>query len=392
MSSPEPGSSVLPSAILPPATLGLLGGGQLGRYFVTAAHELGYEVWVLDPDPESPAGRIADRHLAAAYDDPGALADLARGCRAVTTEFENVPATTLDELAGRTVVRPSAVAVSVCQDRAAEKGFLAEHDLPHGPWAAVHDTADVDELADDLFPGVFKLARLSYDGKGQARVADAGEAAAAFADLGGGTCVLERELVLDLELSVVVARGPGGEVRCFAPAENRHVGGILHTSTTPARVDAALADEAAALAERIVVALGYVGTMGVELFVVDGRLLVNELAPRPHNSGHHTLDTCATSQFDQQVRALCGLALGDPAAHSAGVMVNLLGDLWADGGGRAPDWSPLLGLPGVSLHLYGKREARRGRKMGHVTVAGPDQAAVLDVAAAAGAVLGLPVP
>ena len=372
--------------IRPPATLGMLGGGQLGRFFVGAAHELGYEVWVLDPDAESPAGRIADRHLVAAYDDPAALDRLVRGCQAVTTEFENVPAGTLDRLAAAVPVRPAAAAVAVCQDRIAEKGFLRDHGLPVGPFVAVRDEGDARDAGPGLFPAVVKVARLGYDGKGQVVVGSAEEAVAAFARFDRVPCVLERRLALDRELSVVLARGADGTTRCFPVAENQHVGGILDTTIVPARIGTGLRAEAEHLAVRIAAELGYVGVLGVELFVSEGRLLVNELAPRPHNSGHHTIDACVTDQFEQQVRALCGLPLGEARAHSAAVMVNLLGELWLDHG--EPDWAALLGVPGLKVHLYGKRHARRGRKMGHLTVVGDDQATVLEEALAARAALG----
>ncbi len=373
--------------IRPPATLGMLGGGQLGRYFVAAAHELGYGVWVLDPDVDSPAGRIADRHLVAGYDDHRALELLAGACPAVTTEFENVPASTLTALAAVTRVRPAAAAVAVCQDRLAEKAFLAAGGFPHGPFAPIADERDLLAADPALFPGVLKVARLGYDGKGQAVVGDPAEAAAAFDRSGREPSVLEQQLPLEREVSVVLARGEDGDVRCFPLAENRHVRGILDTTIVPARVTAALRSEGERIATRIAHELGYVGTMAVELFVSGGRLLVNEMAPRPHNSGHVTLDACVTDQFEQQVRALCGLPLGDPQAHAAAVMVNLLGDLWSDG--REPDWSTLHAIPGLQLHLYGKREPRPGRKMGHFTVLGQDPAPVLEVALAARATIGI---
>ena len=373
--------------IRPPATLGMLGGGQLGRYFVAAAHELGYDVWVLDPDVDSPAGRIADRHLVAGYGDRGALELLASGCAAVTTEFENVPASTLTALAAATRVRPAAAAVAVCQDRLAEKAFLVAGGFPHGPFAPITDERDLLTADPALFPAVLKVARLGYDGKGQAVVADREAAAVAFARSGSEPSVLEQQLPLEREVSVVLARGEHGDVRCFPLAENRHVRGILDTTIVPARVRAVHRAEAERIATGIASELGYVGTMAVELFVSGGRLLVNEMAPRPHNSGHVTLDACVPDQFEQQVRALCGLPLGDPQAHSAAVMVNLLGDLWADG--REPDWSRLHEVPGLRLHLYGKRAARPGRKMGHLTVVGPDVAQVLDTALAARAAIGI---
>ena len=383
-SQPAP---VVTGSIPPPATLGMLGGGQLGRFFVGAAHELGYEVWVLDPDADSPAGRIADEHLVAAYDDPAALDRLVSGCQAVTTEFENVPAGTLDRLAAALPVRPAAAAVAVCQDRIAEKAFLRDHGLPVGPFVVVADEGDARAADPGLFPAVVKLARLGYDGKGQVGVASADEAVAAFVDLGRVPCVMERRLVLERELSVVLARGGDGGTRCFPVAENRHVGGILDTTVVPAGIGPGLRDEAERLAVRIAEDLGYVGVLAVELFVSEGRLLVNELAPRPHNSGHHTLDACVTDQFEQQVRALCGLPLGEPRAHSAAVMVNLLGELWLDRG--EPDWAALHGVPGLKVHLYGKRSARRGRKMGHFTVIGDDRAAVLEAAQGARAALAV---
>ena len=362
--------------ILPPATLGMLGGGQLGRFFVIAARELGYRTVVLDPDPASPAGAMAHRHIAAAYDDAVALDELAATCAAITTEFENVPAATLASLAARTVVHPSADAVSVCQDRIAEKTFLRDHGFATAPFAAVPG-----DVPDELFPGLLKTARFGYDGKGQVAVDRPADLPAALESLGGAEAILERKVPLDLEVSVVLARGADGDVRAFPPSENRHVDGILDTSIVPASIDG---DEAMALAIGVAEALGYVGTLGVELFVSEGRLLVNELAPRPHNSGHSTIDACRTNQFEQQVRALCGLPLGDPTAHSASVMVNLLGDVWAGG---EPRWAALLAVPNLRLHLYGKAEPRKGRKMGHFTVVADDRATALAAADAARAAL-----
>ncbi len=372
--------------IAAPANLGLLGGGQLGRFFVQAAHELGYSVWVLDPDPASPAGRIADRHLAAAYDDRAALDALAAGCAAITTEFENVPAPSLEYLARSVRVRPSAGAVAVCQDRIAEKGFLRDQHLPHGPFAVIRSAQDLEMAPPEVFPGVLKVARFGYDGKGQARVTTRGEALAAWHALGGEACVLEALLPLDCEVSVVLARDAAGVAACFPVAENSHRHGILDVSIVPARISPALAESARQCAIRIAAALDYVGTLGVEFFVSRGALYVNEMAPRPHNSGHYTLDACATSQYEQQVRALCGLPLGNPAQTSPAVMVNLLGDLWSAG---EPAWSTLLSRPGLKLHLYGKHEARPGRKMGHFTILGPDLARVVESALAARADIGI---
>jgi 5-(carboxyamino)imidazole ribonucleotide synthase len=380
--------------ILPPATLGMLGGGQLGRFFVSAAHEMGYKVWVLDPDPHSPAGLIADRHLVAAYDDYVALDTLGSECAAVTTEFENVPADTLDYLNKFIPVHPAASAVAVCQNRIAEKTFLADNGLPHGPFAVIRSEDDVRAANAGLFPAILKVARFGYDGKGQARVANRDEAVAAFQHFKGEPCVLEKMLALDYEVSVVLARDESGTVRAFPTGENRHRNGILDVTIAPARASACLRDNAEEIAERIADKLGYVGTLGVEFFVCRGELVVNEMAPRPHNSGHHTIDACDASQYEQQVRALCGLPLAAPRQHSAAVMVNLLGELWyEDGKGhgsyREPDWSLLHAVPGLRLHLYGKHHARPGRKMGHFVVTGDDAEAALERALAARAAIGI---
>jgi 5-(carboxyamino)imidazole ribonucleotide synthase len=380
--------------ILPPATLGMLGGGQLGRFFVSAAHEMGYKVWVLDPDPHSPAGLIADRHLVAAYDDYVALDTLGSECAAVTTEFENVPADTLDYLTKFIPVHPAASAVAVCQNRIAEKTFLADNGLPHGPFAVIRSEDDVRDANAGLFPAILKVARFGYDGKGQARVADRDAAVAAFQHFKGEPCVLEKMLALDYEVSVVLARDEAGTVRCFPTGENRHRNGILDVTIAPARASACLRDNAQEIAERIADKLGYIGTLGVEFFVSRGELVVNEMAPRPHNSGHHTIDACDVSQYEQQVRALCGLPLATPRQHSAAVMVNLLGELWyEDGKGhgayREPDWSVLHAVPGLRLHLYGKHHARPGRKMGHFVVTGDDAEVVLERALGARAAIGI---
>jgi 5-(carboxyamino)imidazole ribonucleotide synthase len=371
--------------ILPPATVGVLGGGQLGRFFVLAAREHGYETWVLDPDPGSPAGSVAHRHLRAAYDDDAALDEMGATCAAVTTEFENVPAHALDRLAATTIVRPGSGSVRICQDRIAEKGFVREQGIATAPYAVVTDDTALD-LPADLFPGILKVARLGYDGKGQVAVAAPEDLAAAHAELGGAPAVLERKVPLDVEISVVVARDAGGSVAVYPPAENRHVGGILDVSIVPARVDDALAAQAAEIAVALTTALDHVGTLAVELFVSDGRVLVNEIAPRPHNSGHGTIDGCTTSQFEQQLRALCGLPLGETRAHSPNVMVNLLGDLWSP----EPDWAAVVAVPGANLHLYGKAEAKPGRKMGHVTVVADDLADALARADDVRRAVGLP--
>jgi len=370
--------SVSPSLpLLPPATLGMLGGGQLGRFFVIAARQMGYRVWVLDPDPQSPAGQLADRHLCADYLDETALATMAEGVAAVSTEFENVPAASLDFFCKRGLpVRPGPKAVAVCQHRVAEKRFLRDNDLPHAPFAVIETERDLLEAPISLFPGILKVARFGYDGKGQAVVDNREAALAAWASFGREPCVLEQKLTLDYEVSVVLARDAAGKVSCFPVGENIHRKGILDISIVPARMGGCKSGDAQEIAEMVAQALHYEGVLGVEFFVSNGQLYVNEMAPRPHNSGHYTIDACVASQFEQQLRVMCGLPLGDARAHSAAVMVNLLGDLWFDGAQddvpREPDWSVLLAVPGLKLHLYGKESARRGRKMGHFTVLDPD--------------------
>lgn len=352
--------------ILPGATLGLLGGGQLGRMFTAVARTRGYEVLVLDPDPASPAAQFASAHLCAPYEDEAALEEFTARCAAVTIEFENVPAGVLERLANRCVVRPGAAAVAVCQARIGEKGFLSGHGFPVAPWAPVRSIEELEAALTTVgLPALLKLDRFGYDGKGQAVAEGHDEARAAFAALGGRHCILERRIDLAAELSIVLARGADGAVAPFPVAENRHRNGILDVSVAPAPVASGLAAEATRTACAIATALDYVGVLGVEFFVAaDGRLLVNELAPRPHNSGHYTLDACLTSQFEQQLRALCGMPLGDPAPVRAAAMVNILGDAWRGG---EPHWSGVLAEPDARLHLYGKREPRPGRKMGHYT-------------------------
>jgi 5-(carboxyamino)imidazole ribonucleotide synthase len=344
-------------------------------------------VTVLDPDPLSPAAEFATGHLNTAYTHPVSLDELAQTCAAVTTEFENAPAEALHALAERTVVRPSGNAVAVAQDRSREKGFIATHGLPVGPYADVGGEADFDAaIARVKLPAILKTARFGYDGKGQATIASRADLERVFAQWKRVPCVLEERLALDLEISVILARGADGEVAVFPVAENRHARGILDVTIAPARIPKALAAEATGLATRLAQALDYVGVLAVEMFVVDGALLVNEIAPRPHNSGHYTIDACRTSQFEQQVSVLCGLPLGDPSLHTPAVMVNLLGDIWGAG---EPRWEAVLRHAGAHLHLYGKREARPGRKMGHVTVCEPDLGRALDVALAIRRDLGI---
>lgn len=362
--------------VQPGATLGMLGGGQLGRMFTVAARTMGYRVVVLDPDPDSPAGALANEHLEADYLDAGALDRLAAACSAVSTEFENVPAAALERLARDCIVRPAASAVAPVQDRITEKSLLDRHGLPTAPWAAVHVAADLaDAVAAVGTPAVLKRAVGGYDGKGQARIESAERCADAFTAIGEAPAILEQRIDLEREISVIVCRAADGGVATYPPAANVHRDGILFTSTVPAGITPELAGHARDTAVAVTTALDYVGVLGVEMFVsTAGEVLVNEIAPRPHNSGHYTLDACATTQFEQQVRMLCGLPPGDCRLLSPVAMVNLLGDLWL---GRDPDWSCVLSDARACLHLYGKREARAGRKMGHVNVLADDPAAAL---------------
>lgn len=365
--------------IAPGSWLGLLGGGQLGRMFTMAAQSMGYRVLVVDPGDHSPAGSVADEHLRAGYLDRGALRKMAYQCAAATTEFENVPAESLAFLAQHCIVSPSADAVAVAQDRIREKTFLADNGLDVAPFTVIAAESDLEEKhIAPLLPGILKSARLGYDGKGQARVHSPQEVRAAFAELGGKPCVLEKFLTLEREVSVVVARGFDGGVVTYPVSENRHAEGILDVSIVPARVPVQLAARARAAALKVAESLDYRGVLCVEFFVLrDGHLVVNEIAPRPHNSGHYTIDACVTSQFEQQARVLCSLPLGDTAMHCPAVMVNLLGEVWANG---EPHWTEVLRHPRAKLHLYGKTEARAGRKMGHFTVLADSVDAALDTA------------
>ncbi|HEX4585753.1 MAG TPA: 5-(carboxyamino)imidazole ribonucleotide synthase [Burkholderiaceae bacterium] len=371
--------------------LGVLGGGQLGRMFCMAAQSLGYRVCVLDPAADSPAGAVADRHIRADYTDPDALSQLAALCRAVTTEFENVPASSLEQLARDCAVSPSADAAAIAQDRRREKRFAQECGLSVAPYQAVVEAADLASIESSLLPGVMKSARLGYDGKGQVRIERAGEVRQAWDSLGQVPCVLEKWLPIACEVSVVVCRGRDGASVTFPVAENQHRGGILAATIVPARVDASLALQARAAATTMAGRLGYVGVLCVEFFVLPGgKLLVNEMAPRPHNSAHYTIDACVTSQFDQQARILAELPLGDTRQLAPAVMLNLLGDLWFDQGRmRPPALDAVAAIAGACPHLYGKLEARPGRKMGHVTILGTSAAEALARAGEVSSALGL---
>ena len=380
--------------LLPGATLGVLGGGQLGRMFVHAAQEMGYFTAVLDPDVTSPAGLVAHYHVEAGYLDEQGLAQLMQRSAAITTEFENVPAGALVTLGAHRPVAPTADAVAVCQDRAEEKAQFRRSGVPCAPYALIDTPERLAAVADELLPGILKTARLGYDGKGQAVVADRAALAAAWDTLGRVPCVLEQKLPLALELSVVVARSAAGEVVRLPVQQNLHRDGILAVTQVPAPdASPALQQQAADAAAKLAADLQYVGVLCVEFFVTaDGRLVANELAPRPHNSGHWSIDGADCSQFHLQVRTLCGLPLLPPRQHSAAVMLNLLGDLWFDAAGteRTPPWSAVLALPGMHLHLYGKASARPGRKMGHLTVTAATPAEARATALQAAALLGLP--
>ena len=338
--------------------------------FAIAARRMGYRVHTLEPAPDSPAGQISDLEITAAYDDLGKLEEFARGVDVITFEFENIPSASLDRVARIRPVRPRPEVLHICQNRAREKEFLARNNFPIAGYRVVESAAEAAaEAAAMGFPCVMKTADFGYDGKGQSKLASAADASEAWAALGAPRAVLEEWVDFRCEISVVCARDVSGRVECFPSSENLHSSHILQRSVVPARIDPSIAREAELLAVRIARALDVVGVLAVEFFVRrDGALLVNELAPRPHNSGHYSFDACATSQFEQQLRAVCGLPLGSPRLLSPVVMVNLLGDAWQNG---EPDWPALLSDPDVKLHLYGKSAVRTGRKMGHFCVLKP---------------------
>ena len=386
------------TTLLPGATLGVLGGGQLGRMFVHAAQAMGYFTAVLDADPHSPAGQVSHHHIRTGYDDAAGLAELARVSDAITTEFENVPAAALATLAALRPVAPAASAVAIAQDRAQEKAHFMRCGVPCAPYAGIETAAQLAAVPADLLPGILKTARMGYDGKGQVRVTTPAELAAAWDSVGQVPCVLEKMLPLALECSVIVARGADGAVVNLPVQRNLHQGGILAvTEVYASNLPPALAQQAVAAAKSIANELHYVGVLCVEFFVLqDGSLMVNEIAPRPHNSGHYSQNACDVSQFELQVRTLAGLPLVQPRQHSAAVMLNLLGDLWFAHGNddsdsaHTPPWDAVLALPGAHLHLYGKQDAKRGRKMGHLNITAATPEAARATALQAAALLGLP--
>ena len=377
-----------------PATLGVMGGGQLGRMFVQAAQSMGYFTAVLDPDPTSPAGLVAHYHIEADYLGEPGLAQLMQRCSAITTEFENVPATALYTLGAHRPVAPSAESVAVCQDRGVEKKHFIDSGVPCAPFASIETPEQLAAVPASLLPGILKTARLGYDGKGQVRVADRAALAAAWDELKRVPCVLEQRMALAFEVSVIVARHADGACVHLPVQQNLHRDGILAVTQVPApHVAPAVQQQAIAAATQLAAAMNYIGVLCVEFFVLeDGSLVANEMAPRPHNSGHYSVDACDVSQFDLQVRCLAGLPLTAPRLHSAAVMLNLLGDLWFDAAARerAPPWAEVMALPGAHLHLYGKASARRGRKMGHLTITAADAASAREVALRAASLLGLP--
>ena len=368
--------------VLPGATIGVLGSGQLGRMLALEARRMGYRVHTLSPGVDTPTGQVADLEVSAEYEDLDSIRAFARGVDVMTFEFENVSTAAADAAAELVPVRPSGSALHITQQRAREKGFLADRGYPVTPFARAQS---LDELAIGLgvvrLPAIVKTAAFGYDGKGQHRIDRIEDGERVWGLIGHQEAIIESVVVFTHEISVVAARGLDGEFAHYGAIENMHRNHILDLSVSPARVPQGIADEAVHLTHRVLDDLGYVGVLCVEFFVArDGRLLVNEIAPRPHNSGHLTIDACVTSQFEQQVRAVCGLSLGDTTQIKPAAMVNLLGDLWVNG---EPDWAAALAMPGVKLHLYGKSDPRVGRKMGHLTALGDsvDEAAAKALAA-----------
>ncbi|NOQ88043.1 MAG: 5-(carboxyamino)imidazole ribonucleotide synthase [Gammaproteobacteria bacterium] len=362
--------------ILPGATLGVLGGGQLGRMFCVAARTMGYRVVVLDPDPYCGAGMIADVHIKADYTDQAALQEMASQCDVITLEFENIPSESVRFIADKTTVYPVAESLEIAQNRDLEKQFAQKAGLQPVPYFALMQESDLQQAASEVgFPAILKSNTLGYDGKGQYVVNDFSELSEAYDQVGKVDCVLEKKVNIQCEVSAIVARNANAELASFPVSENQHRNGVLHMSIVPARVDDRIMQQAIEGASILADAMSYVGILAVEFFVSDdGVLYFNEMAPRPHNSGHYTKDACVTSQFEQQVRMMCGLKPGDTRLMSPVVMVNMLGDLWL------PDWSSIFAQNNIKLHLYGKTEARPGRKMGHFNVLAEDVESALETA------------
>ena len=375
--------------ILPGATLGILGSGQLGRMFTLAAKSLGYRVQTFSPDADTPTGQVADKEWVAEYADLDAVRTFARAVDVVTFEFENVPAETAAAAAEFAPVRPGGAVLHIAQNRKREKEFLRGHGFPCAPFRLVQSLAELHTAVAEIgMPSILKTAGFGYDGKGQVRLRAASEVAAAWETLGGAECVLEGFVEFEREVSVVAARGMDGAFAHYGVIENAHVGGILDVSVCPSpAVSSRISAEAAEITRAICEALDVVGVLCVEFFVTaGGGLIVNEMAPRPHNSGHLTIEAHSTSQFEQQVRSICGLPLGATTLRRPAAMANLLGDVWEGG---TPNWAAALTLPDVSLHLYGKAEARPGRKMGHLTALAETPEAAVELVKAARAALSL---
>lgn len=367
---------MLAKVILPGATLGVLGGGQLGRMFCVAARTMGYRVVVLDPDPSCGAGLIADVHIKADYNDQAALAEMASQCDVITLEFENIPSESVRFIAGKTTVYPVAESLEIAQNRDLEKQFAQKAGLRPVPYFALMQETDLQQAASEVgFPAILKSNTLGYDGKGQYVVNNFDELCEAYGQVDKVDCVLEKKVNIHCEISAIVARNAHAELASFPVSENQHRNGVLHMSIVPARVDDRTMQQAIEGASILAEAMSYVGILAVEFFVSDdGVLYFNEMAPRPHNSGHYTKDACVTSQFEQQVRMMCGLKPGDTRLMSPVVMVNMLGDLWL------PDWENIFAQDNIKLHLYGKTEARPGRKMGHFNVLAENIETALSVA------------
>ena len=409
---------LLPGAVINgvPATLGVMGGGQLARMFVHAAQALGFHTAVLDPDADGPAGSVSHHHIQTDYLDDAGLAQLAQCSHAITTEFENVPAAALEKLAESRPVAPGADAVRIAQDRVAEKAHFERCGVPCAPYAVIETADQLQTVPANLLPGILKTSRMGYDGKGQIRVKNRVELAKAWATLNGVPCVLEKKLALHAECSVIVARGRDGKIVNLPVNLNTHIDGILaKTEIFKSNTPIALEKRAVSATKSIAIELGYVGVLCVEFFIVKNQhdklqLIVNEIAPRPHNSGHHSLNSCDISQFELQVRTLAGLPLTQPRQHSPAIMLNLLGDLWLNNWGQipiksaanksskkelesdpnySPPWVKVLALPGTHLHLYGKTQARAGRKMGHLNITGKTIADVRATASQAAKLLGI---
>jgi len=354
--------------LLPGGTIGILGGGQLGRMSAIAARRLGYKVKTFDPSAQACAAAIADEHIAAEWSDTEALTRFAQGCGRITLEFENIPPATVEFVAKSVPSHPSANVLATCQNRRREKEFLRASGIPCANFAVVASLAELQAAVKSIgFPCVLKTADFGYDGKGQVKLPTAeADLATAWNKMGGAVGVLEAWVPFQMEISVLVARTVDGRTAVYDPAENIHRNHILHLSISPARISETTAAEARALALSIADKIQLVGLLAVEMFVKDGRIVVNELAPRPHNSGHQTFDANETSQFEQHIRAVCGLPLGGTKPLQPAVMLNLLGDLWKNG--QEPDWTLVLADPSAKLHLYDKGKAAPGRKMGHITV------------------------